>query len=374
MKKRIIAGVMAAGLMTACSKKDAPAEAPAPAGATSAKSRAAGAPHAHAEQAPHSHSSPHGGLVESTPRGHMELVAARGGTYRVYLLDEDLQVRPAEGASGSVKVAKGGYPEVKLAPAGDHLAGQGPEHSDEHLTMVVTVVKDGKPEVARFAAHLEEHGHGPAGAPPTGKMQAHDHTPLHGGIVAMSGDTHLEVLSLKSGEVRVWVTDAYRQPVPLTGKKGTLEAGGASAPLVPGATGEFLSGKLPPANGEREVTVRLPMPEDPEYFIGFMLTPVDAVKAPAVEAKAGPVQEVTITVQGGYQPSEVTLKKGVPARLRFVRKDSGGCGEELLIPDFEVKQPLPGLKETVVDFVPDKAGTFPFSCGMQMMKGTLVVR
>jgi plastocyanin domain-containing protein len=46
----------------------------------------------------------------------------------------------------------------------------------------------------------------------------------------------------------------------------------------------------------------------------------------------------------------------------------------LLIPDFEVKQPLPGLKETVVDFVPDKAGTFPFSCGMQMMKGTLVVR
>jgi plastocyanin domain-containing protein len=28
----------------------------------------------------------------------------------------------------------------------------------------------------------------------------------------------------------------------------------------------------------------------------------------------------------------------------------------------------------VVDFVPDKAGSFAFTCGMQMMKGTLVVR
>ena len=367
MKKRIITAVMALGLVAACSKKDAPSEASAP--------KAAAAPaKSHTAEAPHAHAAPHGGRVESTQHGHMELVAARGGTYRVYLLDEALNVRPVDGASGSVKVAKGGYPDVKLAPAGDHLSGQGPEHSDEHLAMVVTVVKDGKPEVARFTAHLEANPHGPEGAPHT-PMQAHDHTPLHGGIVAMSGDTHLEVLSLKSGEVRVWVTDAFRQPVSLAGKKGTVEAGGASAPLVPGTSGEFLSAMLPFAEGEREVTVRLPMPDDPEYFIGFMLTPVDAAKAPVAKAPAnGAVQEVTITVQGGYQPSEVALKQGVPARLRFVRKDTGGCGDELLIPDFGVRTPLPGLKETVVDFVPDKVGTFTFTCGMQMMKGTLVVR
>ncbi len=363
MRKRIIAAVMAAGLVAACSKKDAPAEAQAPA----AKAR----PHSATE--PHAHASPHGGVVESTSRGHLELVATRDGGYRVYLLDDALNARPVDGASGTVKVAKGGYAEVKLTPSGDHLTGQGLEHSDDHLTMVVTVVRDGKPEVARFSAHLEEHGHGTAGAL-AAPMQAHDHTPLHGGVVAMSGDTHLEVLSTKSGEVRVWVTDAFRQPVSLSGKKGSVEAGGTSAPLVPGATGEFLTGRLPPSEAEREVTVRLPMPDDPEYFIGFMLTPVDAPTAPVAEVKTGAVQEVTITVQGGYQPSEVTLKQGVPVRLRFVRKDSGGCGDELLIPDFGVQRPLPGLSETVVDFVPDKTGTFPFTCGMQMMKGTLVVR
>jgi hypothetical protein len=363
MRKRIIVAVVAAGLLAACSsKKDAPSEAQAP----TAKAQQ------HSAAAPHAHVAPHGGVVESTARGHLELVATRDGAYRVYLLDDALNVRPVDGASGTVKVAKGGYTDVKLTPSGDHLAGQGPGHSDDHLTMVVTVVRDGKPEVARFAAHLEEHGHAGDKAAP---MQAHDHTPLHGGIVAMSGDTHLEVLSLKSGEVRVWVTDAFRQPVPLTGKKGTVEVGTTSAPLVPDAKGEFLTGRLPASEAEREVTVRLPMPDDPEYFIGFMLTPVDAAKAPAAaEAKPGAVQEVTITVQGGYQPSEVTLQQGVPVRLRFVRKDSGGCGDELLIPDFGVQKPLPGLTETVVELVPDKTGTFPFTCGMQMMKGTLVVR
>lgn len=441
MKKRLMAVVVAAGLLAACSKKEEPARAQAPAPAAQAK------PHSAAE--PHSHAATHGGLVESTPRGHLELVATRDGAYRVYLLDEALGLRSVEGASGTVKVARGGYPDVKLAPAGDHLAGKGPEHSDDHLAMVVTVVREGKPEVARFTAHLEAEGHGdglvgtvrvapcPA-APPAGltaeacakqggvytlEQQGggskvllaapgqdakallaprvgqrvhvkgteaegrvlaealaleHDHTPLHGGIVAMSGDLHLEVLSLKSGEVRVWVTDAFRQPVPLAGRKGTVEVEGTVVPLVPAPGGEYLAGTLPAATSEREVTVRLPMPDDPEYFIGFMLTPVDAPKSPAAgaEAKAGEgtVQEVTIVVQGGYQPSEVTLKQGVPARLRFVRKDSGGCGDELRIPDFGIQQPLHGLKETVVTFVPDKVGTFPFTCGMQMMKGTLVVR
>ena len=164
MRMRIIAAVMALGLVAACSKKDAPSEAPSQAASASPTKLHAAEPHAH--------SAPHGGLVESTPRGHIELVAERGGTYRVYLLDEDLNLRPVDGASGTVKVAKGGHPDVKLASSGDHLVGQGPEHSDDHLTMVVTVVRDGKPEVARFSAHLEAHGHGPEGASPAARRLA----------------------------------------------------------------------------------------------------------------------------------------------------------------------------------------------------------
>jgi hypothetical protein len=449
--KRLMGLVVVAGLLAACDKKtETPTPGPASGAPATQQSPAKGQ---HSAE-PHAHAAPHGGLVETTPRGHMELVAQRDGSYRVYLLDDALNVRPVTGAKGSIKVAKGGYPDVALTPTGDHLAGQGPGHTDDHLAMVVTVVQDGKPETARFSAHLEAEGHGgglvgalrqepcpatpPAGltaeqcakqggvytlevkdgapvlvlvgegkdakallAPRagqrvhvTGAMEEaggarrvlaeavtveHDHTPLQGGIVAMSGDMHLEVLSLGSGEVRVWLTDAYRRLVPLAGMKGTVEAGGQSAPLVPEPGGQFLTGSLPASQQERETTVRLPMPGDPEYFITFLLTPKEAKAAavPSTQTPAKPeakdVQEVTITVAGGYTPSEVKLKKGVPARLRFIRKDTGGCAEELLIPDFGVKKALPGLTETVVEFTPDKAGTFPFTCGMRMLKGTLVV-
>ncbi len=450
---RWIGMVLVAGLLAACDKKtEAPeGKSPAPAAtqAQSAKPHAHGAePHAHAAE-PHAHAAPHGGVVESTPRGHVELVATREGSYRVYLLDEAMNMRPVEGASGSVKVAKGGYPDVTLTPAGDHLAGQGPAHTNDHLAMVVTVVQGGKPESARFSAHLEAEGHGgglkgelrqepcpaklPAGltaeqcakqgglytlaaggapvlvrvaqgqdakallGPKVGQRvqidgtveeaggsrsvvaervtTEHDHTALQGGMVAMSGDMHLEVLSLRSGEVRLWVTDAFRKPVPLSGMKGTVESAGQSVPLTPEPGGQFLAAKLPASDQERETTVRLPMPGDPEYFITFLLTPKDApsaVPAPAGEG-AKQVQEVTIIVAGSYQPSEVKLKKGVPARLRFVRKDTGGCSEQLMIPAFGIKQVLPGLTETVVEFTPDKAGTFPFTCGMGMLKGQLVI-
>ncbi|MDY7227128.1 cupredoxin domain-containing protein [Hyalangium rubrum] len=441
--KRLMGVVVVAGLLAACDKKtQAPAAPPAETAKASAKQ-----PHA-AE--PHAHAAPHGGWVETTARGHLELVASREGGYRVYLLDDALSPRPVDGASGSIKVAKGGYPDVALSVVGDHLEGQGPAHTDEHLVMVVTVVREGKPETARFNAHLEAEGHGdlmgelrqepcpstlPEGltaeqcakqggvytvavqggapvlvltapgqdakallGPKVGqrvhiagaveevggsrRVQAealsveHDHTPLQGGIVAMSGDMHLEVLSLRSGEVRVWVTDAFRKPVPLAGMKGTVEAGGQNVPLTPEPGGQFLAAKLPASEQERETTVRLPMPGDPEYFITFLLAPKDgsvAVASPAAKADASGVQEVTITVAGGYSPSEVKLKKGMPVRLRFIRKDTGGCADELLIPDFGVKQPLPGLTETVVEFTPDKTGSFPFTCGMRMLKGTLVV-
>jgi hypothetical protein len=371
--KRWMGWVMIAGLLVACDKKSETLSA----GTATSTGAQASVKQSHGAD-PHAHAAPHGGWVESTARGHLELVATREGSYRVYLLDEELKVRSVEGASGSIKVAKGGYPDVTLAPAGDHLVGQGRAHTDEHLAMVVTVVQGGRPETARFNAHLEAEGHdGPA----AGGLKEHDHTPLQGGIVAMSGDMHLEVLSLRSGEVRVWVTDAFRKPVPLSQVKGRVEAGGQSVPLTSEPGGQFLAARLPASDQERETTVHLPMPGDPEYFITFLLTPKDAsaaappggAAAPAQKAGAQEVQEVTITVAGGYEPSEVRLKKGVPVRLRFIRKDTGGCSEELLIPDFGVKRTLPGLGETVVEFTPDKVGTFPFTCGMKMLKGQLVV-
>lgn len=95
--------------------------------------------------------------------------------------------------------------------------------------------------------------------------------------------------------------------------------------------------------------------------------------ATAQVAAGGGAQEVVITVQGGYAPAEVRLKKDVPARLVFDRQETSSCSEEVVLPDFGIKKFLPAFQKTVVELTPDKAGTYEFTCGMSMLRGRLVI-
>jgi plastocyanin domain-containing protein len=102
----------------------------------------------------------------------------------------------------------------------------------------------------------------------------------------------------------------------------------------------------------------------------FFLAKRSAASAKTV---AGGAQEVTITVQGGYAPSEVRVKKDAPVRLVFDRQETSGCSEEVVIPDFGIRKFLPAFQKTTIELRPAKAGTFEFTCGMSMLHGKLIV-
>lgn len=97
--------------------------------------------------------------------------------------------------------------------------------------------------------------------------------------------------------------------------------------------------------------------------------------APAAQAAAGTggVQEVTIAVQGGYSPSQVRVRRGTPVRLVFDRRETSGCSEEVVIPEFGIRRFLPAFEKTAVEITPQRAGTFDFTCGMSMLRGKLTV-
>ncbi|MFL6258679.1 MAG: cupredoxin domain-containing protein [Thermoanaerobaculia bacterium] len=98
-------------------------------------------------------------------------------------------------------------------------------------------------------------------------------------------------------------------------------------------------------------------------------------KRPAVTAAAGAggAQEVTITVQGGYEPAEVKVKRGIPVRLIFDRQETSSCSEEVVIPDFGIRKFLPAFQKTPVELTPEKEGAFDITCGMSMLHGKLIV-
>ncbi len=87
----------------------------------------------------------------------------------------------------------------------------------------------------------------------------------------------------------------------------------------------------------------------------------------------GDVQEILVTVKGGYSPDVIRVRKGIPLRLVFDRKEAGDCSSRVVFPDFHVSKTLAPFARTTLEFTPDKAGEFGFACGMNMLHGTLIV-
>lgn len=96
-------------------------------------------------------------------------------------------------------------------------------------------------------------------------------------------------------------------------------------------------------------------------------------KSQQVEAHQG-IAEVTITVDGGYEPSRIVVQAGQPVRLNFLRRDPSSCLEEVRLPDFHIAQNLPLNQVTAIEFTPTQAGSYEFACGMNMFRGMIEVQ
>lgn len=93
----------------------------------------------------------------------------------------------------------------------------------------------------------------------------------------------------------------------------------------------------------------------------------------AAQTAAGGVQEIDVTVRGGYQPASIVVKAGQPVRLNFTRREASTCGEEVIIPAFGKRAHLPENQTVMVEVKPEKPGEYEFTCGMSMYRGKLIV-
>lgn len=105
------------------------------------------------------------------------------------------------------------------------------------------------------------------------------------------------------------------------------------------------------------------------YFLFSRGTAVAAVAG----AAGGGIQEVRVTVKGGYTPDTIVVQAGKPVRLQFYRDETADCSERVVFEQFGVDQQLPPFQTTAIEFTPETPGEYPFRCGMNMLKGLLVV-
>jgi plastocyanin domain-containing protein len=76
----------------------------------------------------------------------------------------------------------------------------------------------------------------------------------------------------------------------------------------------------------------------------------------------------------GFEPDHVTIKPGTKVTLMVTRKTDSTCGTAISIPSKKIKKDLP-LNQTVsIDLGVLAKGELNFSCGMNMLRGQIIVQ
>ncbi len=82
---------------------------------------------------------------------------------------------------------------------------------------------------------------------------------------------------------------------------------------------------------------------------------------------------VNVGVTGSqYTLSPAQFKKGEKVSLVFDMNEVTGCARSVVIKDFGIRQMVSGANN-IIEFTPDKTGTFVIACSMNMYRGSFDV-
>ncbi|WP_437317887.1 cupredoxin domain-containing protein [Sorangium sp. So ce385] len=112
-------------------------------------------------------------------------------------------------------------------------------------------------------------------------------------------------------------------------------------------------------------------------FAASLLVP--SLRAPSAAAEEAPapspqaVREIEIVVDGGYKPSRIVVTEGERVRLKLVRRDYSPCSREVVFASLGIRRELPTNVPVVIDLPALSPGEIEFKCGMNMLRGIIVV-
>jgi hypothetical protein len=301
---------------------------------------------------------PHRGLLAKAGDLELELVV---GPERIalYPLDSHLAILPLV-ASDKVTLVCEGHATLPLLAASDHFEADNPYGVSTALVFGAVVQRTTSAEAARFAFN------------PAEASTFHDHRPYHGGIVGMVGDRHLELAvvpsngpSGKEAELQLFVTDAYRQPIALAGITARAQINDRTEIELEPVAGSFV-GRVPQTKGPLDVhaEVRFPGEAEPvsmDFYVEKKPEPAQAGDQPIKVKVTG----------GGFVPERIEATAGRPIKLRFMRTSRDTCGKQVVFPSLGVTRDLPLDKPVEVDLIAPK-GELSFTCGMRMLKGSVI--
>ena len=296
---------------------------------------------------------PHQGLLAPAGDVTLELVV---GPERLalYVLGADLTTRPAA-AGDKATLLCAGHAEVPLLASADHFEAANPYGASSALAFAAVWQNPLGARVARFSFAPED------------ASTFHDHRPYHGGMVGMVGERHMELAVVPVGdqaELQLYVTDAYRRPIPLEGLHAVASVGGGkSFPLT--ASADCFVGQVAKTKGPLDVHAEVTLPSEPAPVEMDFYVAAATTQAPS----HGPIEVRVGTA--GFAPARIEASADAPIRLRFLRTTDSTCGKQIVFPSLGITRDLPLNKPVDIDLVAPR-GELAFTCGMRMLKGAVI--
>ena len=90
-------------------------------------------------------------------------------------------------------------------------------------------------------------------------------------------------------------------------------------------------------------------------------------------ASTSQVVKLAVT-ENGFEPAEVEVKSGEGVTLLVTRTTDATCAKEIVFTDTGLRKELPLNQEVRIDLKPQKPGEHRYTCGMDMVSGTLRVQ
>ena len=114
------------------------------------------------------------------------------------------------------------------------------------------------------------------------------------------------------------------------------------------------------------------------YTLFFSLCAAFLITACGSDAPTPSINEQVIEIEvtnQGYVPGQIALTAGMPTRLIVTRTGTSACASQLQIPDMNIAPTdLPKDEPVEFTFTPTEEGAYAFTCGMDMLTGTLSVQ
>lgn len=106
---------------------------------------------------------------------------------------------------------------------------------------------------------------------------------------------------------------------------------------------------------------------------GFAATPFGQPASSNVAKIQEGVQIVNTTLKSGrYEP--ITVQAGIPVKWIITAENGSinGCNNRIFIPEYGIEKKFE-IGENIIEFTPEKSGTYRYSCWMGMIRSTITV-